>query len=198
VLERNCHQDNMEVVNRYFSDLVFTWLEKKEIPTESGRNQYIVYGAGLSSQMGGNQRYVLAFVPIHLAIKRQSRIEDLPWKCIQTRILAYSYKLKTQRWSPPSRIENPIFEIQKRTDGYSEYRSTDENVELELVLLHNSKRKTKVQYNNKITLLGAIEIFRTVITHNGNFYNNSSDMNNLYQPVGQSDENNSSVITPVG
>lgn len=168
----------MDLINSYFSDLVFTWLEKRE-----GMQPFIIYGAGLDSQMGGKQRYILAFVPVHLAIKNKARLSELPWKCIQTRVLAYSYRLKNQRWVPPKNRENPTFEIVNRDDSYSEYVPLDQELNLELTLLHDPKRKTRLQYNNKITLLGALETFRSVITYNGLPYSHQS----VYEPVIQSD-----------
>lgn len=148
---------NMNIINEYFKDLIFT----KVVENREG---YAIYGAGVSSGIGGEKmRYVLVFVPIIYANKRQSKINDLMWKNVQTRNLVDSYKLKSQRWDYSKNIPDLLLTIQERTKSYSKYINPD--FPFEILLLHNPKKKTNYQYANKINLSSAIEVFETIINY---------------------------------
>lgn len=143
----------MDIFNAYFQNLIFTKVDSKE--------GFAIYGAGIASGLaGGVKRYVLLFVPESQAYKRQARIYELSWQNLQTRSLSGSYRLKSQTWTLPRNVPDVLFEIKERTKTHSLYVST--HIPFELVLLHNPKKKTIYQYNSKIMLSGAVEIFNTV------------------------------------
>jgi hypothetical protein len=147
----------MELINEYFKDLVFT----KVVEDKEG---YSIYGAGIHSNMGGDKmRYVLAFVPVIYAKKRQSHLKDLMWKNLQTRTLTNSYKLKQQSWKIPREVPDFLFSIVDRKKEYSRYEC--EEIPFEILLLHNPKKKSEYQYRNKLMLSAAIDIFETLINY---------------------------------
>lgn len=147
----------MDIINEYFKDLVFT----KVVENREG---YAIYGAGISSGIGGQiSRYVLVFVPVMYATKQQSKIKNLMWKNLQTRNLVDSYKLKPQRWTYERNISDYLLTIQERTNKHSSYIHPD--FPFEVLLLHNPKKKTNYQYPNKINLSSAIEVFETIINY---------------------------------
>jgi len=151
----------MDIFNQIFKDLVFTIVDEKQ--------GYTIYGAGLASGLGGGtRRYVLLFVPNHLAIKKQARIHELAWQNLQTRQLSYSYKLKQQYWSPP-REDDIILGITSRSKTSSMYSCVDPNVSFpfEILLLHDPKKKSSLQYRDKLTLLSAINMFNSVFNYTG-------------------------------
>ncbi len=151
----------MNLLNRYFSNLIFTRIEDKQ--------GYSIYGACVASMMGGGfKNYVLVFVPVHLAIKSRARISELPWKNLQTRKIQYGYRLKMQKWKgPPDGVPDILLRVSKRNKRYSEYISDDPNFPFEILLLHESKKKTRYQYNNKIMLSTALESFNSVFNYIG-------------------------------
>lgn len=148
----------MDILNFYFKDLLFTQVDRKQ--------GYTIYGAAIKSMIGGGkQRYILLFVSNHLAIKKQAKITELPWQNLQTRNLQYSYKLKRQDWMPPRDMPNILFGVVNRTKNYSTYYNPE--FPFEIILLHEAKKKTMYQYNNKLTLTSIIETFNSVFNYMG-------------------------------
>lgn len=161
----------MNFINEYFKDLVFTRVV-------DNREGYAIYGAGISSGIGGEKmRYVLLFVPVLYSSKRQSKIKDLMWKNLQTRNLVDSYKLKPQRWSYDRDVTDFLLTIQERTKKHSIY--TNPELPFEILLLHNPKKKTDYQYSNKINLSSAIELFETIINYKDTKYTSQTYNSNI-------------------
>ena len=176
---------NMNLLNKYFKDLIFTKVDNKE--------DFVVYAAGVSGAFGGgHQRYVILFVPNHLAIKSQARIFELAWQNLQTRNLTYSYRLKKQNFVIPNDLEDILLEVSKREKMYSTYQSVTGDFPFDVLLLHNSKKKSVYQYNNKITLSAALETFESVFNYVGGVasmsYVKLPNQNTLPQPINQQED----------
>ena len=151
----------MDLVNQYFRGLIFTQVDEKK----DGNLVYTVYGAGINGSLGdGSERYVLLFVPSHLAIRRQSKIEDLHWVNIQTRTIKEGYRLKHQSFAPPRDINDPTFHAIERTNSFTKYKSNDAK-ELEILLIHDPKKKSMYQYQLNISLFTALETFKSVTNY---------------------------------
>lgn len=149
----------MDLLNEYIKTLIFTRVDDKQ--------GYAIYGAGIAGMFGGGkQRYILLFVPIHLATTNQARASDLPWQNLQTRNLTYSYRLKKQSWNPPQELPNPQFQVTERNNKYSIYHGP-EGFPFEVLLLHDPKKKTKYQYHNHLSLYGVLETFNSVVNYIG-------------------------------
>ena len=148
----------MDILNSYLDSLIFTRVEEK--------GGYAIYGAGISGMIGGGkQRYILLFVPSHLAISSKEKARNLPWKNMQTRTLMYSYKLRKQNWKPSRDLTDFELNVVHRTDKFSEYRS--QGFPFEVLMLHDPKRKTKFQYHNRLSLYSVIESFNSVFNYIG-------------------------------
>jgi len=146
----------MDVVNSYFGDLVFVLVEHKE--------KYTVYAACLGSSFADNKKqYILGFVPIHLAILQKAYLRELMWHSIQTRTLSQDYKIPPQRWVMPRDLPNFVFSVKERNDGSTIY-SDDNEVGLDLLLLHDTRKKTRFQYNNNTNLITALNSFNCVLS----------------------------------
>jgi hypothetical protein len=149
----------MDLINKYLETLQFTRVEDKQ--------GYAIYGAGTAGMFGaGNQRYILLFVPSHLAVANHARASDLPWQNLQTRNLKDSYRLKKQSWNPPQSLPNPQFQVIERKNKHSTYVGPS-NFPFEVLLLHDPKKKTKYQYNNHLSLYGVLESFNSVLNYIG-------------------------------
>jgi len=148
----------MDVVNKYFASLLFTQIDQKQ----SGGSVYTVYGAGISGAYGdGSQRYVLLFVPQHLALQRQARIQDLQWINIQTRTIKGGYRLKQQRFVPPNSRDDPNLTVVERTERYTMYRDGN----FEMLLLHDPKKKTRYQFYGNMSLFSGFDTFNCVVNY---------------------------------
>jgi len=144
------------IIEEAFKDLIFTKMEIK--------NRYAIYGAGISSGLaGGIHRYVLVFVPEHLSQKPKAKIWELSWENVQTRQLSYSWKLRPQSWNLSKNYQDVMLSIVKRTAESSTYAS--ENIPFEIVLLHDPKKKTQMQYHNKLFLSAALNTFQCVVNY---------------------------------
>ena len=154
----------MDVINKYFNQLVFTRLEEKRTP--SGQT-FFIYGAGIEGMFeDGKSRYVLLMVPTHLSIKAQARINELPWDNLQTRRLHYSYRLKKQPWKPSRDLQDVPLHVTKREQRHSIYKCP-QAFPFEVLLLHDPRKKSKYQFHNKIRLSAALETFASSIKYTG-------------------------------
>lgn len=152
----------MDILNNCFRDIIFTKVDEK--------NGFSIYGAGIATGLGGGYKnYVLVFVPDNFATQKHSRIHDLQWQNLQTRNLVYSYRLKSQHWVLPDDVPDIMLYISSRTKEYSVY--TSPGFPFEILLLHDSKKKTIYQYNNKIMLSSAINTFNSVFNYLGETVN---------------------------
>jgi hypothetical protein len=145
----------MEIINRYFGKIIFVKTDRRE--------EHTVYVAALSSAFqDGRKQYALAFVPIHLAIISQGYLSDLHWVNLQTRTLTNGYKMPPQRWEIPKSLDNPMFTVVERSENKTKYLS--DQYPLEMVLIHDPKKKTKYQYHSHMNMLAALTTFKCVIS----------------------------------
>jgi hypothetical protein len=151
----------MDIINKCFDGVVLVKVENKE--------GFSIYAAALNSSFGdGNKQYILAFVPEHLSILEKAHLGELQWENVQTRLLSNGYKLPTgksmpqQKWVIPKGVENFMFNIKNRDESKSRYSA--EGHPLELILIHDPKKKSQYQYHNKFNLLAALSSFRCVIS----------------------------------
>jgi hypothetical protein len=146
----------MELVNPFFKDLVFTKVEPKE--------GFTIYAAAVSATLGdGKKQYVLVLVPTHMAIVDQAHIHELHWHNVQTRYLQNGYRLAPQRFAVPKGIPLLMFHITRREVSRSTYVAED-NVPLQMDLLHDPKKKSVHQYYDKMNIVGALMTFRCSIS----------------------------------
>ena len=146
----------MELLNAYFDRLVFVKIEQKE--------NFTIYAAAISSSFGdGKKTYALAFVPAHLAILDKGFLKDLHWQNFQTRTLTNGWKIPGQRWDMRQLkgLPTPMFDAVERNESKTKYRCETEP--LEMVLLHDPKKKSVYQYHNRINLLAALATFKCVL-----------------------------------
>lgn len=164
-----------EIFNAYFEKLVFIKVDKKE--------DYTIYAASINSSFGdGKKEYVLLFVPVHMSIADRALIQDLHWKSLQTRILANGYKLKPQKWEIPRGLQSPMFNIIDRSQTRSKYVLEGFN-DMEMILQHDPKKNSKMQYHNKLNIIAALSTFKCIIV--------IEDQNIGMQEVPQGDHQNS-------
>jgi hypothetical protein len=145
----------MEIINRYFGKIIFVKADYKE--------DHTIYIAALSSSFqDGKKQYALAFVPSHLAIISQGFLSDLQWVNLQTRTMINGYRMRPQRWEIPKGLDNPMFTAVERSETRTKYRC-DSHL-LEMVLIHDPKKKSKLQYHTTMNLLAALATFKCAIS----------------------------------
>lgn len=155
----------MDLLNKYFEELTFSYIEEKK--------GYAIYGAAIHSQMAGDkQRYVLVFVPAHLGIQTSAKLSELPWRNLQTRLCSkITYRLKPQAWTFPYKLLNLTFRVSNRNKTYTTYQqemADDVPVfPFDVLLIHNPKKKSVYQYPNGMNLHWAIDQFSTVFNYVG-------------------------------
>lgn len=146
----------MEILNAYFDKLVFVKTEQKE--------NFTIYAAALSSSFGDNKKtYALAFVPVHMAILDKGFLRDLHWQNFQTRTLNNGWRIPNQRWDMRNLkgLPTPMFNAVERNEARTKYICESEP--LEMVLLHDPKKKSVYQYHSRINLLAALATFKCVL-----------------------------------
>lgn len=158
----------MEVLNSYFANLVFQKVDEKE--------NYAVYACGIEGTLIEGQRYVILFVPSHLAFHAKAKIHELPWVNLQTRTLKNSYKLQRKRWQIGRDIVDFPLTIVSRERRFSVFRGP-EGFEFEILLLHDPRKKTMYQYYNTVMLSSALDSFASIFNYKGKSHpiNNMAD-----------------------
>jgi len=129
---------------------------------------YYIYGAGISNgniNITGN-KYVFVYVKMYMPdVPQSGSIYELPWSSVSTRILKVeSYPLKKQVFKLVMPTLDPICELIERHEHDSIYHQQE--LDIEITMLHDPKKKTKYQYYNKIRLLHVIESFKCIIQAN--------------------------------
>jgi len=146
----------MEIINAYFDGIVFLKTDQKE--------NYTIYASAISSSFGdGSKTYALAFVPAHMAILDRGYLKDLHWQNFQTRTLTNGWKIANQRWDlrKLKGLPTPMFDVVERNEIKTKYKCESEP--LEMILLHDPKKKSIYQYHNRINMLAALSTFRCVL-----------------------------------
>lgn len=146
----------MELLNAYFDKLVFLKVEQKE--------GFTIYAASITSSYGdGKKTYALAFVPVHMAILDKGYLRDLHWQNFQTRVLSNGWKIQAQRWDMRQikGLATPMFNLVERNEARTKY--VCESAPLEMLLLHDPKKKSQYQYHNRINLLAALVTFKCIL-----------------------------------
>lgn len=148
----------MDYINPYFKDLIFSRIEEKQ--------GFVIYGAMVEGMLANGSRYILAFVPSHLAIKTRAKIFELAWQNIQTRTLKNAYKMRQQHFQIKRGLPDVQLTVVKRENDYSTYRGP-EHFPFEVLMKHDPRKKTKYQYHNHLMLSSAIESFNAIINYIG-------------------------------
>lgn len=149
----------------YFSSLVFTRVDIKE-----GFGMYVA--CVTSGLAGGYKRYVIAMVPAVKALAERGKLRELPWKVLQVRVLYQSYRMREQPWKLTREMGDMILRNVSRDAKSSHYRPEScmgsaqdfSGRSYEIVLLHDPKKKTQYQFNNRITLSAAVETFSMIFS----------------------------------
>lgn len=144
----------MNYINSCLDGLTFYRGEDKQ-----GYTQYIAK----IHNMTGMGRYIIASVPSHLGILSKAQIHELPWICIQARTLKKGYNVKSQNWNFPRNVKDKLIKIVKRTQMFSEYSNPD--LDCEIILLHNPKKRTIYQYHDKLSLQSALSEANIVLNY---------------------------------
>lgn len=152
----------MDIINSCFDGIVLVKVENKE--------NFSIYAASLNSSYGdGKKQYLIVFVPSHLAILDKAYLKDLEWENIQTRILDNGYRLPNgksmpkQAWIVPKGIMNFMFKSRARDSSKTKYVA--EGYPLDMILIHDPKKKGIYQYHDNINLIAALLTFRCVISN---------------------------------
>jgi len=155
--------DIIMLLNTYFSSLTFTKIETK--------GGFVLYGACITSGLaGGYKRYVIALVPQVKAHLERGKLRELAWKVLQVRVLYQSYRLREQPWKLTREMGDMIIRNVSRDSKSSHYRPEScmkpgaIQPNYEIVLLHDPKKKTQYQYNNRMTLSAAVETFHMIFS----------------------------------
>lgn len=146
----------MEEIASYFTSLEFYLVEQKQINGMS----YSLYAAKISSLLGDGQRYILLFVPSSLSDVSKSHISMLRWDSLQTRILQKNYDIPTQTFSLKEQKEDHLHVV-SRNDNCTYYSCP--TIYAEFGLLHDPKKKSKLQFPDNLSLARAFATYSCVV-----------------------------------
>ena len=110
-------------------------------------------------------RYVIVFVNEDVfPIGTEKKLSELMWVSLQTRTLSEQYNIKFHTYTPIA--QGPLVEKIERVNVSKEASTYKcENLPLIVTLLHTTK-KTVDTYQNRGTIIAALETWETIITFN--------------------------------
>jgi len=174
----------LNICSIYFGHLTFTNIDFK--------NGYHIYGAGLNGFSDGTRRYVFLIVDSKFAGPKgdKRKIDEIMWKNLQVRTIQNGYALREQSFKQP-RIRNDMMAyIVSRSLEKTIYQI--EGIPISVEILHNLKKKSKYQYNDKITFSGILDTFSATITIRDEFIKSQHQPHAHHPPIG------SPIFTPIG
>jgi hypothetical protein len=124
--------------------------------------KYSLYMVKIHCLLNTQFRYIIMIIPIdtnplHAPIK----MRGIKWVALQTRELTENHKIPSHRYQPSTLSPlNKKIERVEQTETSSIYFCTD--YPLTVKLLH---KKGINEFQNKGTLISALETFQTIITH---------------------------------
>jgi hypothetical protein len=153
----------MDLFNEIFQNLKFYFIK-----FTSG---FALYASRISCSYGLERKYVLLLVPINLIPKRSQpfyRIYELGWASLQTRSLNDpTYDSLEDEQYLDSKLLDPRYDETKynlilgsRNEHQTQYYST---LPVEVLLLHNPKKKSMYQYDDNIEIRKALNTFQCII-----------------------------------
>jgi len=150
----------MELLNRYFGNLVFYKVDERE--------HYTLYAADVTAGHTADNKstYVVVFVPHYYAKREKAYLRELAWHNLQTRFMRDPYKIPRQKWTIPRDVQDVMFRVQHREKQHTIY-SPETPLPLEMLLLHDPKKQSLYQHNNRVGLVGSLLSFRCVLNYLG-------------------------------
>lgn len=149
------HRKIRNVINTYY-DVPIMEKTKNEMDKS-------IYMCRIQSLLLHNHRYLIAVCPIDdNPVGVRTMIKDLPWECLQARILENEEFMGLVQHYYESKRDSVFLMEMKRTvqlDAYSVYQSA--NAEIEITLLNTVK--DIYEYPEQGTLLSCLETFQTII-----------------------------------
>lgn len=143
----------------YFKNPIMTKMKNE--------SNYSMYASKAYCLLSKECRYVIVFVNRDVfPIKSEKSLSDLFWVSLQTRTLSDQFDIKSHGYQPVA--EGPLLEKIERiniTKEASTYKCED--LPLIVTLLHTSKKNSDT-YQNRGTIIAALETWETIITFNEN------------------------------
>lgn len=161
--------DEFASVNEDIYKMFVDYLNNPIMVKTKDEEGYSVYVCKLYCLLNKDCRYIIVFTKIDTnMIGSEIKLKDLNWVSLQTRTLPsdeYS-NISSHGYIPKEKgpLLSKIIRI-KIEDEASTYKCDD--YPLIITLLH-TKNKTSTSYNNRGTIIAALETWETIVTFNEN------------------------------
>lgn len=154
VLLENEFEDMYQMFATYFNNPI---MEKTK-----DNNNHSFYMCKTYCLLSTMCRYIIAIIPINKEpIGTQRKLNTLPWVCIQTRTLPNQYNVSNHSYNASTKSSlNIQIERIKITEESSIYKC--DQLPISITLLHTNKN-TPMSYQNKGTIIAALETYETII-----------------------------------
>lgn len=153
--------EEVMLINKLFESVKFYKTGKI---VEAQHAEYMIYETVLSSTLMGGKQLIRVTVPISSAIPDYGSLNELPWKSLTSLVGTPYLKLRETLWKTPHNTSSILtrlpFVVTSRDEIYTTYKSPGG---LELKIKLDPKIKGTYQYPNNVTVLYAIEKFKTTL-----------------------------------
>ena len=151
---------------QYFGDLSMTKIKD----VKSGATNFSMYLAKIHCLLSTEHRYVIVFVEgDKLPIGNNELLSNLEWINLQTRSLPENHNLPPQHYRPrrmPELMKKIELSQEQKDSSRNEssrtnyiYKSSDYPLQITLI-----PRKNEMEYQNKGTIVSALETYSTIIS----------------------------------
>jgi len=142
--------------------LIYNYFDNPILYKIKDVDSYSLYSVKIHSLLGTEYRYIIATVekdknPLGTGFK----LSDIEWKAFQTRTLTEEYKVPSITYNIKKQSPyTDIISVIKRTNQSTEYKAR--SFPMIITLLH--KNNIEYEYQDKGTIISALETYRTIIT----------------------------------
>ena len=154
------NEDIYKMFTNYFSNPLMTKMKNQE-------NKFSMYVSKAYCLLSKECMYIIVFTQIdNFPIGFEQKLENINWISLQTRTLTDQYDIKSHGYTPVA--HGPLLAKIERvniTKQASTYKCND--FPLIITLLHTDKKTSDV-YQNKGTIIAALETWETIVTFNEN------------------------------
>jgi len=159
--------DEFASINENIYKMFVEYFKNPIMTKMKNESKYSMYASKAYCLLSKECRYIIVFVDRdNFPIKTEKNLSDLYWISLQTRTLTDQFDIKSHGYQPVA--EGPLLEKIERVNITKE-ASTYKCEELPLIvtLLHTPKKNSDT-YQNRGTIIAALETWETIITFNEN------------------------------
>jgi hypothetical protein len=159
--------DEFASVNENIYQMFVDYFKNPVMTKMKDESNFSMYACKAYCLLSKECRYIIVFVnKDNFSIRTEKKLSELFWVSLQTRTLYDQFDIKTHGYQPVA--EGPLLAKIERIDISKEASTYKcEDFPIVVTLLHTLKKNSDT-YQNRGTVIAALETWETIITFNEN------------------------------